>query len=560
MNTTVTFAHQSGSISYNNNINNNSITSTANVTNLPFLTTIQNNAFLGGVVALNHNSSSITALNNVGGGVTVNNNVSSSVSATNNGLSLNANQFGGSGNIILTSGSSVSTRRIITQNLFGGNTNVISASALNSENQNLIGDIIWGTGLTVSATHPASSTSTGGGAFFGKFNDTNNLYNDSAKIIFAVGTGTSTSARKTALSIDSSSVVNISGSLTVTSSNLNIDVSGNVTSSTFLATSNGSSAFKYNQQSTGSVAGVYATSYGKDSLQVYQYQGQPYAFNVNLTANQLAAYTGSEFQWGLQTNGTLSLPGGGSTYFSMTSGSTITGSGGGATKVGLDFLETAMILDVRADTAFNRRVYVDKGMYVSQSVGGANVPALTVNGTNAGSNLAIVATGSVNITGSLTINGTTIIPSLAAGAFYSSVTQTGTANVSQSMTFNNTDINEGVNVNSSTQLTVTNAGTYNIQFSAQIDRISGSGTDTVHIWLKKNGSVVSNSAGAITVSGGASAAKAIASWNYVVNANANDYFELVWQSTDSNIELTAFTSSGNIPAVPSVIVTVTQVN
>ena len=380
------------------------------------------------------------------------------------------------------------------------------------------------------------------------------MYADSGKTIFAVGTGNSTSNRKTALSVDSSSVVNISGSLTITGSNLNIDGSGNVTASKFLATSNGTTAFVYNQQSTGSVAGVYNTNYGKDGLQIYQYQGQPYAFNVILTANQINAYTGSEFQWGLQTNGTLSLPGGGSTYFAMSSGSTITGSGGGANKVGLDYLGTCMIMDFKADTSFNRSVYVDKGMYVSQSVGGGK-PALIVNGASAGNNTAIAATGSVIITGSLQINGTTIIPSLAAGAFYSSQTQSGSAAVSQSMTFNNTSINENVNVNSNTQLTVTNSGTYNIQFSAQL--LADTGADTIYIWLKKNGSNVSNSATKLVLANNESN---VAAWNFVENANTNDYFELCWQSTNGDAVLLAENSSGNVPAIPSVIATVTQVN
>jgi hypothetical protein len=145
------------------------------------------------------------------------------------------------------------------------------------------------------------------------------------------------------------------------------------------------------------------------------------------------------------------------------------------------------------------------------------------------------------------------------GAFLSTQTQSGSANVSQSITYNTTDYSQGVSVVSGTRLTVANAGVYNIQFSAQVDRVSGSGTDTVYIWLKKNGTNVTNSAGAITISGGATAAKTISSWNYVVDAAASDYYEICWQTTDSNIQLINAAASGNIPDVPSVIVTVTQV-
>jgi hypothetical protein len=145
------------------------------------------------------------------------------------------------------------------------------------------------------------------------------------------------------------------------------------------------------------------------------------------------------------------------------------------------------------------------------------------------------------------------------GAFSSTLTQSGSANVSQSITYNTTDYSQGVSVTSGSRLTVANKGVYNIQFSAQIDRVAGSGTDTVHIWLKKNGTNLAGSAGSITISGGAAAAKTISSWNYVVDNAANDYYELVWQTTDSNIQLLAATASGNIPSVPSIITTVTQV-
>jgi hypothetical protein len=145
------------------------------------------------------------------------------------------------------------------------------------------------------------------------------------------------------------------------------------------------------------------------------------------------------------------------------------------------------------------------------------------------------------------------------GAFQSNITQSGSAAVSQSMRFETTDISQGVSIVSNSRITLANSGTYNIQFSAQIDRISGSGTDTVNIWLKKNGTNVSSSAGAITVSGGAAAAKAIAAWNYVVDASAGDYYELAWQTTDTNIQLINVGATGNVPDIPSIILTVTQV-
>ena len=187
---------------------------------------------------------------------------------------------------------------------------------------------------------------------------------------------------------------------------------------------------------------------------------------------------------------------------------------------------------------------------------------------DSGSNTFVEGTfnvsGSTSLTGSLTIqSGSSFFANgnkqFNVGAFQSNITQSGSANVSQSMNFETTDISSGVSIASNSRITLENSGTYNIQFSAQIDRVSGSGTDTVHIWLKKNGTNVSASAGAVTISGGAAAAKTIAAWNYVVDAAANDYYELVWEATDSNIQLINQAAGGNIPSTPSIILTVTQV-
>ena len=171
--------------------------------------------------------------------------------------------------------------------------------------------------------------------------------------------------------------------------------------------------------------------------------------------------------------------------------------------------------------------------------------------------------GTLNVSGSTTITGSLNVTSLIVsgstqfnvGAFNSTITQSGSAAVSQSMTFNNTDIIEGVTLNGGgTQLTLTNSGTYNIQFSAQL--LAATGQDDVYIWLKKNGTNVSNTATKLVLSNNEAN---VAAWNFVVPAAASDYFELVWQSRDGHTLLSAATATGNIPAIPSVIVTVTQV-
>jgi hypothetical protein len=41
---------------------------------------------------------------------------------------------------------------------------------------------------------------------------------------------------------------------------------------------------------------------------------------------------------------------------------------------------------------------------------------------------------------------------------------------------------------------------------------------------------------------------------------ANDYFELAWQAADTNVVIPYVTASGNIPAIPSIILTVAWVS
>ena len=145
------------------------------------------------------------------------------------------------------------------------------------------------------------------------------------------------------------------------------------------------------------------------------------------------------------------------------------------------------------------------------------------------------------------------------GSFSDSTTQTITADSAKSVTFDTTEESDGVAIGTPTsRIVITNAGTYNIQFSLQLDKTDG-GQDDATIWLRINGQDVPRTATDVTLE--QSARRIVAAWNFVYTFTAGQYFELVWSSHDPSMRLKSeVTRTGPIrPAVPSVILTVTQV-
>jgi len=144
------------------------------------------------------------------------------------------------------------------------------------------------------------------------------------------------------------------------------------------------------------------------------------------------------------------------------------------------------------------------------------------------------------------------------GAFYSTVTQTNAgATSANAITYNQTDLSNGVTIVSNSRITLANPGVYDIQFSAQVQKSSG-GSDEKDIWLSKNGTELPFTNTSIILDG--NPAYSVAAWNFLVQATGGDYYELYWHSSDTTIDLHAGATGSNPtrPAIPSVILTVTQ--
>lgn len=143
------------------------------------------------------------------------------------------------------------------------------------------------------------------------------------------------------------------------------------------------------------------------------------------------------------------------------------------------------------------------------------------------------------------------------GSFFDTTTQSAAViDTAYPVTFNSTALTKGVYIGAPTsRVYVDRPGIYNFQFSAQLNKAS-SNAKTVFLWCRINGVNVAHSAGDVALSGNSAAV--VAAWNYVLEMNAGDYFELVWSTNDTGCQILAVPTTAPVPEIPSVILTVTD--
>jgi len=144
-------------------------------------------------------------------------------------------------------------------------------------------------------------------------------------------------------------------------------------------------------------------------------------------------------------------------------------------------------------------------------------------------------------------------------SYYDTTTQTNpVANAVNLFTYNSVEseyqVTRGV---PTSKIFFTNTGLYNIQFSAQLDK-TGGGKDSIFIWPRINGVNVPDSATKVVIQG--STDEVVAAWNFLLVLKAGDYFELAWQSNDTDLVILAQSAASNYPGIPSIILTATWVS
>jgi hypothetical protein len=152
----------------------------------------------------------------------------------------------------------------------------------------------------------------------------------------------------------------------------------------------------------------------------------------------------------------------------------------------------------------------------------------------------------------------------AFSAYNTSTLTASAAGLLQHIHYTTTTVTEGISLVDDSKITFAHTGTYNVQFSVQVEN---SATSTAHdfaIWIRKNGTNVDNSNSYVTIPVKKSGVngRGIIAVNFVDTYYYGDYIELWWTVDSTSAFIASITPTGsfaNTPVSPGVIVTVTQV-
>ena len=117
-----------------------------------------------------------------------------------------------------------------------------------------------------------------------------------------------------------------------------------------------------------------------------------------------------------------------------------------------------------------------------------------------------------------------------------------------------TTLSDKISIVNNNQIYFSQSGVFDIQFSAQL---ASTGADVAYIWLAKNGTNITNSNTAVKLK---NTEPLVAAWNFVESFTTGDTAEIRWGATDINTTLDYDATPPIGPSVPSVLLTVIQVN
>lgn len=150
------------------------------------------------------------------------------------------------------------------------------------------------------------------------------------------------------------------------------------------------------------------------------------------------------------------------------------------------------------------------------------------------------------------------------GSFYDMTDQPlASTTAAQPIAIGSTSEAVGVSITSGNRILFANAGTYSLTFSIQLTNFS-SGIAKAVVWLKKNGIDYADSATELDLQarkGAGNPNRQVLTINYVATAAAGDYVQVFWagDNTQLNVESLPAGTTPVYPAIPSIILTATQV-
>lgn len=115
----------------------------------------------------------------------------------------------------------------------------------------------------------------------------------------------------------------------------------------------------------------------------------------------------------------------------------------------------------------------------------------------------------------------------------------------------------GINLFSQTEIQVSRTAVYNIQFSAQLSKTTGT-TDELSIWLTINGLPIDNTNTKITMAN--NNVLLVAAWNWMSPLNINDKISISWSTSGGHIFLYGEAGISIGGTIPPVILTINQVS
>jgi hypothetical protein len=159
---------------------------------------------------------------------------------------------------------------------------------------------------------------------------------------------------------------------------------------------------------------------------------------------------------------------------------------------------------------------------------------------------------------------TSSVQSYYLSAYHTASLTTAALNTQYSMSFSTTDFSNGITIGGpiKNQIQIAHAGIYDIQFSAQVDKTSGT-TVSGYIWLAKNNTDLDESCCKVEIKqgGGTDAYQLLTKQWIVSDIAAQDYLQLrfaVSNVSGISLEYTAAQISPYArPAIPSATITIT---